>query len=107
MGVLYSITHDINWSNESHEDTSLTVENIKFLSTNTTAFVDLPDVWPRYVKSLPVLLQEHLGLDDEDVNLLWVRNRDQTIDEQVWLRRPLTEDLAYVLVKDVVFLQGS
>ena len=57
------------------------------------------------MKSLPVLLKEHLCLEDEDLNLVWVRDRDQTIDEKVWLRRPLTSDLADLIVKDVAFLQ--
>ena len=65
----------------------------------------MPNIWPRYVKSLPVLLKEHLCLDDDDLNLVWVRDRDQAIDEQVWLQRPLTTELADVIVKDVAFLQ--
>ena len=69
------------------------------------AVLDLPNVWPRYLKSLAVTLKEHLRLADDELNLVWVRTRDESLDDRVWKQRPMTDRLARVLVKDVAFLQ--
>ncbi|XP_063415496.1 uncharacterized protein LOC134697261 isoform X2 [Mytilus trossulus] len=57
--------------------------------------------WPKWVTGLSCSLFDHLGLPEDMVNNLKIRENLKKEDQEVWMQRPLPKNLLKIAIKEV------
>lgn len=60
--------------------------------------------WPKWVTGLSCSLFDHLGLPEDMVNNLKIRENLKKEDQEVWMQRPLPKNLLKIAIKEVIRL---
>ncbi|KAJ8297508.1 hypothetical protein KUTeg_024039 [Tegillarca granosa] len=61
--------------------------------------------WPRYVKGLAAALLDHLGLSEDQIYSLAIRQNFKKEDQEVWAQRPVRRQMLELAMKNVMYLR--